>query len=114
MLVVEDDSAINDVICRQLSGLGVSRRADFSGTEANRALDSEDFDLVVTDLMLPGMARRAGDRTRYGTAMLLCLSSLCLREQRQGTKLMSWVLEPTTTSPSHSILMSFPPASKRS
>ena len=56
MLVVEDDSAINDVICRQLSRLGVVPEPTFSGTEANRALDSEDFDLVVTDLMLPGMA----------------------------------------------------------
>ncbi|MCB6560643.1 response regulator transcription factor [Gordonibacter urolithinfaciens] len=56
VLVVEDDSAINDVICRQLSRLGVVPEPTFSGTEANRALDSEDFDLVVTDLMLPGMA----------------------------------------------------------
>ncbi len=55
VLVVEDDSSINDVICRQLSRLGVAPEPTFSGTEAKRALDSEDFDLIITDLMLPGM-----------------------------------------------------------
>ncbi len=56
VLVVEDDSAINDVICRQLSRLGIHPEPAFSGTEAKRILDSEGFDLIITDLMLPGMA----------------------------------------------------------
>lgn len=55
ILVAEDDPAINDVICCQLSRLGTSPEPAFSGTEAKRALDSEHFDLVITDLMLPGM-----------------------------------------------------------
>lgn len=54
VLVVEDDSAINDILCRQLSKMGLSIEAAFSGTEAQRLLEGERFDLVITDLMLPG------------------------------------------------------------
>lgn len=55
ILVIEDDAAINDVICRQLSRMGIDSEPTFSGTEAKRALQVEDFDLVITDLMLPGL-----------------------------------------------------------
>lgn len=55
ILVVEDDSAISDVVCRRLAREGYSVEPAFSGTEAGRLLAAEQFDLVITDLMLPGM-----------------------------------------------------------
>lgn len=55
ILVVEDDSAINDIVTTQLGRAGYEVEPAFSGTEAKRLLDAEDFDLVITDLMLPGM-----------------------------------------------------------
>lgn len=56
ILVVEDDSAINDVVCRRLAREGFRVESAFSGTEAGRLLVAELYDLVITDLMLPGMA----------------------------------------------------------
>lgn len=55
ILVVEDDAAINDVVCRRLSKMGLNAEPTFSGTEAIRALDANRFDLIITDLMLPGL-----------------------------------------------------------
>ena len=56
ILVVEDDPAINGVVCSYLGKAGAVCSAAFSGTEALLLMDaSPAFDLVVTDLMLPGM-----------------------------------------------------------
>lgn len=55
ILVVEDDIAISDIVCKQITKLGFTPEPAFSGTEAKRALASEVFDLVITDLMLPGL-----------------------------------------------------------
>ncbi len=56
ILIVEDDAAINDVVCTRLRKDGHDVSAAFSGTEARLLLESRPFDLVITDLMLPGMA----------------------------------------------------------
>ncbi len=68
VLVVEDDSAINDILCRQLSKMGLSIEAAFSGTEAQRLLEGERFDLVITDLMLPGASGKDGVQTARACA----------------------------------------------
>ncbi|WP_251212177.1 response regulator transcription factor [Adlercreutzia murintestinalis] len=55
VLVVEDDAAINEVVVRRLQREGLSVTAAFSGTEARLLLDQRPVDLVICDLMLPGM-----------------------------------------------------------
>lgn len=59
ILVVEDDAAINDVVCSTLKGEGYECVSAYSGTEARLLLQAEpstcSFDLVICDLMLPGM-----------------------------------------------------------
>lgn len=56
ILVVEDDAAINDVVCKRLAQDGHTMVPAFSGTEAHLLLESGDpFDLVICDLMLPGL-----------------------------------------------------------
>ncbi len=61
ILVVEDDEAINHATCSYLEKAGHGCVAAFSGTEAALLLDGgQRFDLVVTDLMLPGASRRTG------------------------------------------------------
>lgn len=55
ILVIEDDAAINDVVCTRLRKEGYQVTPAFSGTEARFALDAQAFHLVITDLMLPGM-----------------------------------------------------------
>ena len=55
ILVVEDDAAINRVICSYLGKADAMCTAAFSGTEGLMHLaGGEDFHLVITDLMLPG------------------------------------------------------------
>lgn len=55
ILVVEDDAAINRVVCSYLGKAGAACTAAFSGSEGLMHLEScAVFDMVVTDLMLPG------------------------------------------------------------
>ena len=55
ILVVEDDGAINRVVCSYLGKMGATCTAAFSGTEGLMHLaGGEDFHLVITDLMLSG------------------------------------------------------------
>jgi DNA-binding response OmpR family regulator len=55
ILVVEDDAAINRVVCSYLGKVGATCTAAFSGTEGLMHLGGGGpFDLVITDLMLPG------------------------------------------------------------
>ncbi|MCI8425092.1 MAG: response regulator transcription factor [Adlercreutzia sp.] len=54
ILVVEDDDAINRVVCSYLGKLGAACTAAFSGTEGLLRLAGGCFDLLICDLMLPG------------------------------------------------------------
>lgn len=55
ILVVEDDAAINRVVCSYLGKADAACTAAFSGSEGLMHLEGgAAFDLVVTDLMLPG------------------------------------------------------------
>lgn len=58
-LVIEDDAAINDVVCRKLRKADFRVTSAYSGTEAQLLLETcshEPFDVVICDLMLPGLA----------------------------------------------------------
>ena len=55
ILVVEDDVDINRLLCTILEGAGYTCRAAFSGSEALLWAEKYDYDLVVLDLMLPGL-----------------------------------------------------------
>ena len=60
ILVVEDDGAINRVVCSYLGKMGATCTAAFSGTEGLMHLaGGEDFHLAITDLMLPGASGEA-------------------------------------------------------
>lgn len=55
ILIVEDDTDINNLICKILTKHNYIAVQSFSGTEALLRLDMEQFDLMILDLMLPGM-----------------------------------------------------------
>ena len=55
ILVVEDDADINRLLCTILEGAGYTCRAAFSGSEALLWAEKYDYDLIVLDLMLPGV-----------------------------------------------------------
>ncbi|OZG62286.1 DNA-binding response regulator [Bifidobacterium lemurum] len=69
ILVVEDDADINEVVCARLARAGYGMTAAYSGSEARMVLERESFDLIVTDLMLPGVPgeRLIADLREHGS-----------------------------------------------
>lgn len=55
ILVVEDDVDINNLIKKKLEKEGYKTTQAFSGTEALLQLSISEFDLILLDLMLPGI-----------------------------------------------------------
>lgn len=55
ILIIEDDEDINKLLCRILKKEGYEVTPAYSGTEAKLRLEQEVPDLILLDLMLPGM-----------------------------------------------------------
>ena len=55
VLVVDDDAVVNRSINRVLSGEGYQVRETMSGSEALAELDHQQYDMVFTDIRMPGM-----------------------------------------------------------
>ena len=55
ILVVEDDQALNKLICRVLNKNGYETASATDGEEALALLDQMYIDLIITDLMMPNM-----------------------------------------------------------
>ncbi len=56
ILVIEDDADINRILCKFLSREQYQAVSAYSGTEARLQLKLDHFDLILLDLMLPGVA----------------------------------------------------------
>ena len=54
ILIVEDDSDINGLLCKILEKEGFETVSAYSGSEALLRLSMEHFDMMLLDLMLPG------------------------------------------------------------
>lgn len=55
ILIIEDDEAISNLIKINLSMAGYGSRQVFDGLDAFNLLKEESFDLILMDIMLPGM-----------------------------------------------------------
>ena len=62
ILVVEDDPDINRLLCTVLGNEGYDCRAAFSGSEAELWATQYNYDLVLLDLMLPGLTGENSSR----------------------------------------------------
>jgi len=76
ILVVDDEPTIAEVLCRYLERAGYETRVAGDGHAAMAAVDDRAPDLIVLDLMLPGIdglevMRRVRERDRDGTAIIL-------------------------------------------
>lgn len=56
VLVVEDDNDINQLLCKIIQQSNYTPQPAYSGTEALLYLENQRWDLVLLDLMLPGMS----------------------------------------------------------
>lgn len=54
ILIIEDDTDINNLICEALTKAGYACTQAFSGTEGELYIEKDSFALVLLDLMLPG------------------------------------------------------------
>lgn len=78
ILVIEDDADINRLLCKILEQAGYETRAAFSGTEGILRLEHELPDLILLDLMLPGMSGEevlSRIRETYGTGIPVMILS---------------------------------------
>ncbi len=55
LLVVEDDSESNELICKTLENEGYETESAYSGSEALLRISMETFDILLLDLMIPGI-----------------------------------------------------------
>ena len=55
ILIIEDNTEINHLIADALKKAGYECKQAFSGTEALLYYEKEDYDLVLMDMMLPGL-----------------------------------------------------------
>ncbi|GGD84517.1 response regulator transcription factor [Paenibacillus nasutitermitis] len=55
ILVVEDDNDINQLLCNIIRRNGYLPQPAYSGTEAVLYLDKQEWDMVLLDMMLPGL-----------------------------------------------------------
>lgn len=56
ILVVDDDESNRDSLCRRLARHGYALTSAADGTEALRLIGARPFDLVLLDVMMPGMS----------------------------------------------------------
>ena len=54
-LIVEDEKQIRDMVAKSLYGVGYEVDTCYDGEEALECILTEDYDLIVLDLNLPGM-----------------------------------------------------------
>lgn len=56
ILIIDDDAHINDIVSKALQSEGYSVSSAYSGTEALLLLSQSKPDLILLDLMLPGLS----------------------------------------------------------
>ena len=55
ILVVEDDKAINGLVCTYLRGKGYAPTACYDGIQALKALEEGSYSMIISDIMMPNM-----------------------------------------------------------
>jgi CheY-like chemotaxis protein len=102
LLVVEDEVAVRQEFGNYLRGLGFFVRVARSGAEAIRLADSPELDIVLLDLVMPGLGGlEAGRRiqTAHPEKAIIVLSHFIDEESRLnadslGLEVMEWVDKP--------------------
>lgn len=67
ILIIEDDTDISKLVASMLENNGYITDCAYSGTEALMLLEKNDYGLIISDLMLPGISgeeivKKTGDR----------------------------------------------------
>ena len=55
LLIVDDEVELKNALCETLADEGYETVGAINGAEGLKALEKQDFDLLLCDLMMPGM-----------------------------------------------------------
>ena len=89
-LIVDDEVKANDLLARILKLRGYSTRSEFTGETAIEAVESQPFDVVFLDLMLPDIdgyevCRRIKERPESrGTPVVMVSAALADENRERG------------------------------
>ena len=109
VLVVEDEPTIAEIVCRYLARAGYTARTASDGLAAVAAVSSRRPDLIVLDIMLPGIdGLEVMRRVRADTELPIAIILLTAKGDEHD-RIAGCASAPTTTSPSPSP----PPSSSR-
>lgn len=75
ILIIEDNPDINQMIAEYLGNQGYSCTQAFSGSEGNLIFSMKPFDLILLDLMLPGIAGEELIKLFAGRVPVIVLSA---------------------------------------
>lgn len=75
ILIIEDDTNINNMVSEYLSANGYACTQAFSGSEGSLRFSMEEFDLILLGLMLPGITGEELIRMFAGKVPVIVLSA---------------------------------------
>lgn len=86
ILIAEDDTDISRLLSRILEAQGYQALQAFSGTEALSLIEREEPDLLLLDLMLPGLSgeellRKLREERRYSIPVLILSAKSALGDK---------------------------------
>lgn len=88
ILVAEDDTTLNRMICTKLKQAGYSPFAVFDGEEALSVLDHKHIDLIISDVMMPKMDGLVLTRTlrdaRFDMPILMITAKDQMEDMEKG------------------------------
>ena len=82
ILIVEDDDTIHNLIKELLQNEHYITKDAYSGTEALTVIENEDIDLILLDLMLPGMSGEEIIKKVNKTIPIIVLSAKASSEDK--------------------------------
>ncbi len=87
ILIAEDDKAISELVDRNLTLVGHSCIQAHCGTEAITALDTNEFDLLILDIMLPDMSGFDIIKQSGGSAVIFLTARDAVQDRIHGLNL---------------------------
>ncbi len=87
VIIVEDDKDINDLIAYNLRKSGFVAEQVFDGLSAMQRIKDVIFDIIILDIMLPGIdgfdiCRQIKDDPRYFRSFIVVVSAKCHEQDK--------------------------------
>ncbi len=87
ILIAEDEQPINELIKKNLSLVGHSCVQTYDGAEALKKMSEDEFDLLILDVMMPGLSGFELIKHTDGTPVIFVTARGRLEDRLEGLKL---------------------------